>query len=120
MPVGPVLVGKDLPASSPVKKQAMAYIKAYEGAYGVDSTTTFGAHVWDAGLILQNAIPQALKVAQPGTKEFRKALSDSIEKTKNLPVSAGVFTFSPTDHAGLDGRACVLVDVQNGKWKLLK
>jgi branched-chain amino acid transport system substrate-binding protein len=120
VPVGPVLVGKQLPDSNPVKKQALAYIKAYEAAYGPDSTTTFGAHVWDAGIILQKAIPQALKVAQPGTKEFRKALRDSIEKTSNLPVSAGVFTFTKTDHAGLDNRACVLVEVQNGKWKLLK
>jgi len=120
VPVGPVLVGKQLPDNSPVKKQAMEYVKAYEGMYGPDSTTTFGAHVWDAVLILQQAIPQALKGGQPGTKAFRKALRDSIEKTRNLPTSAGVFTFSKTDHAGLDDRARVLVEIQNGKWKLLK
>jgi branched-chain amino acid transport system substrate-binding protein len=118
--VGPVLVGKQLAANDPVKKQAMAYIKAYEAVYGPDTTTTFGAHVWDAGLILQDAIPKALKVAQPGTKAFRKAVRDVIEKISNLPVSAGVFTFTKDDHAGLDRRACVLVEVQNSKWKLLK
>jgi branched-chain amino acid transport system substrate-binding protein len=35
---------------------------------------------------------------------------------KNLPVSHGVFNMSPTDHAGFDDRARVIVKVEGGKW----
>ena len=41
------------------------------GDYGKGSVSTFGAHAWDAGVLMQAAIPIALKKAQPGTPEFR-------------------------------------------------
>jgi len=44
---------------------------------GKGSATTFGAHSWDAAILLGTAVPQALKKAQPGTKEFRAALRDA-------------------------------------------
>ena len=72
----------------------------------------------DAGLLLANAIPVALKTAQPGTKEFRSALRDAIEATHNLKLSNGVSNMSKNDHLGLDQRARVIVKIENGKWKL--
>jgi branched-chain amino acid transport system substrate-binding protein len=72
LPAGPVLVSAQLPADHPVKKSAIAYVDAYEKANGKGSVSTFGAHAWDAGVLLQVAIPIALKTAQPGTKEFRQ------------------------------------------------
>ena len=119
LPIGPVLVPAQLPDSNPSKKAALEYIKAYEGAYGVGSHSTFGAHTWDAGLMLQRAVPEALKKAKPGTAEFRAALRDALESVKELAATHGVFSFSPTDHKGLDGRAVVMVRVENGAWKLL-
>ena len=80
--------------------------------------STFGAHAWDAGLLLQNAIPVALKKAQPGTKEFRAALRDALEGLKNVTVSHGVVNMSPQDHLGFDQRARVMVKIENGAWKL--
>jgi branched-chain amino acid transport system substrate-binding protein len=76
LPAGPVLVADQLPASHPVKKSALAYVQAYEGAYGKGTVSTFGAHAWDAGLLMTAAIPVALKKAQPGTPAFRAALRD--------------------------------------------
>ena len=119
LPIGPVLVPAQLPDSNASKKVALEYIKAYEGAYGAGSHSTFGAHTWDAGLMLQRAVPEALKKAKPGTPEFRTALRDAIENIKDLAATHGVFNFSPTDHKGLDGRAVVMVRVENGAWKLL-
>ncbi len=119
LPIGPVLVPAQLPDSNPSKKAALEYIKAYEGAYGVGSHSTFGAHTWDAGLLLQRAVPEALKKAKPGTAEFRAALRDALESVKELAATHGVFSFTPTDHKGLDGRAVVMVRVENGAWKLL-
>jgi branched-chain amino acid transport system substrate-binding protein len=120
LPAGPVLVAKQLPDSNPVKKSSLAYVEKYEAANGKDSVSTFGAHAWDAGLLLTNAVPQALKKAKPGTKEFRTALRDALEGTKNVAAAHGIFNMSPSDHLGLDQRSRVMVEVVNGDWKLIK
>jgi branched-chain amino acid transport system substrate-binding protein len=120
LPIGPVLVPAQLPDSHPSKKPALEYVKAYETAYGAGSHSTFGAHTWDAGLLLQRAVPEALKKAKPGTAEFRAALRDALESVKDLAATHGVFSFSPTDHNGLDGRSVVMVRIENGAWKLLR
>ncbi|MGP1679438.1 MAG: ABC transporter substrate-binding protein [Burkholderiales bacterium] len=119
LPVGPILVAEQLPDSNASKKVALNYIKIYEAAYGADSRNSFGAHAWDAGLLLQHAIPEALKKAQPGTPEFRAALRTAMENVKEMPADHGVFSFSSSDHKGLDKRAVVMVRVENGTWKLL-
>jgi len=119
LPAGPLLVAEQLPDSNPVKKSAMTYRTAYEKAYGVGSISTFGGHAWDAGMLLGAAAPQALKKGKPGTPEFRAALRDGIEAIKNLPVSQGIVNMSPTDHVGFDQRSRVMVEIVNGKWKLL-
>ncbi len=116
LPAGPVLVADQLPASNPVRKSALAYIQAYEGAHGKGSVSTFGGHAWDAGQLLAAAIPVALKKAQPGSVEFRTALRDALEGVKELPGAHGIFNMSATDHLGLDQRARVMVKIQNGKW----
>ncbi len=120
LPTGPVLVAAQLPADNPVKKSATEYVNRYEAAYGRGSVTAFGGYAWDAGLLLANAVPEALKKGQPGTKEFRAALRDALESTKDLPASHGVFNMSPNDHLGFDQRARVMVKVENGTWKLVK
>ena len=118
LPSGPLLVAEQLPESNPVKKSAMAYKNAYEKAYGAGSVSTFGGHAWDAGNLLANAVPAALKAGQPGTKEFRAGLRDAIEHTKELAGAHGIYTMSPTDHLGLDQRSRVMVQIADGKWKL--
>ncbi|UXH79927.1 ABC transporter substrate-binding protein [Roseateles amylovorans] len=118
LPAGPVLVVDQLPADHPAKKSAKAYVTAYEAAFGKGSVSTFGGHAWDAGLLLQAAIPEAIKKAQPGTPQFRAALRDAIENVKELPASHGVFTMSANDHLGLDQRARVMVKIEGGTWKL--
>lgn len=118
LPSGPVLIAEQLPDSNPIKKSALAYKAAYEKAYGAGTVSTFGGHAWDAGKLLAAAAPVALKVAKPGTPEFRKALRDALENVKNVAGAHGIFTMSPTDHVGLDQRARVMVEIVNGKWKL--
>jgi branched-chain amino acid transport system substrate-binding protein len=118
LPAGPVLVAAQLPDSNPVKKVALDYVNKYEGAHGKGSVSTFGAHAWDAGLLLANAVPAALKKAQPGTREFRAALRDALEGLKNVTVSHGVINMSPQDHLGFDQRARVMVKIEAGGWKL--
>jgi branched-chain amino acid transport system substrate-binding protein len=119
LPTGPILVVDQLPSNNPVKQSALAYKDAYEKAYGAGSVSTFGGHAWDAGQLLQHAIPEALKKAQPGTEAFRSALRDALENSRDLPISHGIVNMSPTNHNGLDQRARVMVQIADGKWKLL-
>jgi branched-chain amino acid transport system substrate-binding protein len=120
VPTSPVIVASQLPDSHPAKKQALQYIKLYEGAHGAGSVSAFGSYTWDACLELAHAIPVALGKAQPGTVEFRRALRAALEATKDLPVTNGVVNMSKTDHLGLDSRARVMVRIQGGKWVLQK
>ena len=119
LPAGPVLVADQLPAGNPVRAAALEYIKAYEGANGKGSVSTFGGHAWDAGQVLKAAIPVALKAGQPGTPQFRTALRDALEGVKEVAGAHGIFTMSPSDHLGLDQRARVMVTIQNGQWKYI-
>jgi branched-chain amino acid transport system substrate-binding protein len=118
LPAGPLLVADQLPDSNPVKKTALAYKHAYEAAYGAGSISTFGGHAWDASLLLQHAIPVALKAGQPGTKAFRDALRAALESSHDIAGAHGIFNMSATDHAGLDDRARVMVRIVGGQWKL--
>jgi branched-chain amino acid transport system substrate-binding protein len=120
LPAGPVLVTEQLPSDHPVKKSAMAYVTAYEGSQGKGSVSTFGAHAWDVGVLLQQAIPVALKKGQPGTKEFRVALRDALEGVKNAAGAHGIFNMSASDHLGLDQRAAVMIQIVDGKWVMQK
>ncbi|MFO1345826.1 MAG: ABC transporter substrate-binding protein [Rhodocyclaceae bacterium] len=116
---GPMLVADDLPAANPIRGVAQGYIKAYEAKYGAGSTSTFGANTFDAGLLLGKAIPEALKKAKPGTPEFRAALRDALEATKEVVGAQGVFNMSAQNHNGMDARARVMMTVKGGKWTLV-
>ncbi|WP_370538257.1 ABC transporter substrate-binding protein [Ideonella sp.] len=117
LPSGPVLVADQLPANHPARKSALEYVAKYEAAFGKGSVSTFGAHAWDAGLLMAAAVPVALKKGQPGTPAFRAALRDALEQVKELAGAHGIFNMSSADHLGLDQRARVLVKIDKGAWK---
>ena len=119
MTVAPVLVGDQLPDSNPIKKVAIDFLKKSDANFGVQNRSLFGATAWDALLIADAATRDALKVAKPGTVEFRSAIRDSIEHLKGYVGSEGVYTMSPQDHNGVDDRSQVMVKIENGKWVYL-
>ena len=118
LPAGPMLVYEQLPESNAVKKSAGDYVRQYEAKFG--TRATFGGHAWDTYLLLSRAIPEALRKAKPGTKEFRAALRDALEGVKDLPAAHGMYVMSPNDHNGLDNRARMMVRIEDGKWVLIK
>ncbi|MGE4125282.1 MAG: ABC transporter substrate-binding protein [Pusillimonas sp.] len=120
LPVGPVVVASQLPDTHPSKKMGEDYTRRYEEKYGPGSFSSFGAHIYDAYLLLAAAAPTALKTAKPGTPEFRSALRDALEQSKEVVGLHGVFNMSPTDHFGHDARSSTLIHVENGDWKVLK
>jgi len=114
-----MLVLPEIPDSNPSKRVATDYIAAYEKLHG-SRPATFGANVYDAGLLLEKAVPIAEKAGKPGTKEFRSALRDALEQTKELIGTQGVYNMSAADHSGFDDRGRELITVKDGQWKLVK
>jgi branched-chain amino acid transport system substrate-binding protein len=119
-PAGPSTVAEDLPDNNLTKAPGVAFTRAYEEKNGPATRTPFAAHMYDSSLVMQKAIPVALKTAQPGSKEFRAALKQALESVRDLPASQGVFNYSAMNHNGLDQRSRVLVVVKDGAWKYLR
>lgn len=114
-----MLVLDQVSDSHPSKKIASDYVAAYEKQNG-SKPATFGANVYDAGLLLERAIPVALKGGEPGSAAFRTALRDALEQVKELPATQGVYTLTAADHSGFDERGRELITVSGGKWTLVK
>jgi branched-chain amino acid transport system substrate-binding protein len=119
-PTGPLVVPEELPDSFPTKKVSLDFTKRYEAAFGAGTRNAFAGYSYDGYLLLDAAVPVALKKGKPGTPEFRAALRDALENVKNVVGTHGVYNMNPKNHNGLDERARVLVDVKNGGWHLMK
>lgn len=114
-----MLVINEVPDDHPSKAVARKYIDDYTKLNGSEPAT-FGANVYDAGLLLEKAIPGALQKGKPGTAEFRTALREALENTHELAATQGVYNMSAEDHSGFDKRGRELITVKDGKWVLLK
>ncbi len=108
-PAGRLLVAASLPDSDPQKQLLLDYKKKYESKFH-EEASTFGGHAYDAMTILT----AALENSGPDRAKIR----DAIENLHGFPGTGGVFTFSPTDHNGLDINSFVMLTVKNGKFVL--
>jgi branched-chain amino acid transport system substrate-binding protein len=115
---GPAVIAEQLPDSHPSKKLAIDFVQQYEKAYGPGSRNQFGAHGFDALLVLEKTVPVALKTAKPGTKEFRTALRDAMEAMGRTVISQGVLNWTKDDHWGYTNETGVMLKVVNGDWKV--
>lgn len=119
LPAGPMLVAEQLPSASAIKPVAQAYVDAFEKAHGERTRTQFGAHAWDALVLLQRAVPVALKKARPGTPEFRRALRDALENEREIALAHGIVNYTLDDHNGFDQRGVVMLRIADGRFQLL-
>ena len=116
---GLAVMPEGLPDGHPSKKLAVDFVQKYEKHFGPGTRNQFAAHTYDALLVLQRAVPEALKKGKPGTKEFRAALRDALENIGEIAVTQGVFRFSQKDHFGLDANARMMLTIANGNWKVV-
>jgi branched-chain amino acid transport system substrate-binding protein len=110
-PAGRLLVAGALPDQHPQKPVLLAYKKAYEARYG-EEVSTFGGHAYDALHILVKAIGQA------GVD--REKVRAAIENLKGFVGTAGVFSYSPADHNGLDLGAFEMLTVKDRRFVVLE
>ena len=115
---GPVIAPEQLPDSNPSKKLAMDYMVKYGNAYGKDSHNQFGGHAYDVPVVLEKAVPLALKKAKPGTPEFRAALKDALETMGRTVVAHGTLNWTKDDHWGYTMDTGVIVKVVNGDFQI--
>ena len=119
-PTGPVTAAEQLPASNPIQKVALAFRAAFEKANGEAPTDSFSSYSFDGWLVFVDAAKRAMATgAKPGSPEFRAALREALFTTKELAGTQGVYTYTPADRHGVDARARILVQIEDGKYKLL-
>jgi len=111
-PAGRLLVVDELPDNHPQKQVLAAYKKDYESRYKED-VSTFGGHAYDSLMIVAEALKQA------GSPD-REKVRDALETLKGFVGTAGVFSFSATDHTGLDLSAFEMLTVKDGKFTSYK
>ncbi len=97
----------------------MDFATNYEKACGAGSRNHFAGHAYDALIVVQKLLPEAVKKAKPGTPEFRVALRDGIGNMGRTVFSHGVMNWTPTDHWGYTNETSVLLKVDNGKFVLV-
>jgi branched-chain amino acid transport system substrate-binding protein len=115
---GPVTVAEQLPDSNPSKKAALAFVTQYEKLNGPGSSNQFAGHASDSLIMLEKAVPIALKKAKPGTPEFRAALRDALETMGRTVVAQGVIEWTPQDHWGYTKDSGVMLKIVNGQFKI--
>jgi len=106
---GKLLVAESLADSDPQKAVLLKYVKDYEKPGSPRSA--FGGHGYDALALIGKAIEKA------GTNPAK--IRDELEKM-NQPGISGVFKMTAEDHSGISQDSLVMIQIQDGKWVLMK
>jgi branched-chain amino acid transport system substrate-binding protein len=117
---GPAVVAEKLPDSNASKALGVQFKNEFEKANGKGSANQFAAHAFDVVLVLQKAVPIALKKGKPGTPEFRAGLKEAFETMGRTPISQGVLNWTATDHFGYTPETGVLLRVKGGDWEVVQ
>lgn len=112
-PAGKLLVADQLADTDTQKAVLLQYKKDFEAKYGAGNANTFGGHAYDA----LTMVVKALGSVGADKAKIRDYIENNI---KNLALTSGVFTMSPTDHNGLTKDAFVMIKIADQKWTWLK
>jgi branched-chain amino acid transport system substrate-binding protein len=110
LPTGKILVADQLPDADPQKPVLKSYIEQFEQQFKTP-VSGFGGYAYDAMHMLAKALE--------GTGGDREKIRAALEKISGHVGISGTFNFTPTDHNGLGQDAFVMVQIKDGKWKLL-
>ena len=115
---GPAVLAEQLPDAHPSKPEAIKFVQQYEKAYGPGSRNQFAGHAYDSMIVMEKAVPIALKKAKPGTPEFRAALRDAFEHIGRTVLAHGVLNWTAQDHWGYTNDTGVMMKVVDGQFKV--
>ena len=111
LPASPLLVPDSLPDSDPQKAVVQSYKSLYEKRWDMQ-VSTFGGYAHDGLMLAVEAIEKA------GSTD-REAVRKALESIQGYAGVTGVFNMSSTDHNGLSADSFRILEVKNGKWKLI-
>jgi len=111
LPTGKILVAGLLPDDDPQKDVLLGYINAYEKKYN-ETVSGFGGYAYDAIHLLAKAMAE--------TDGDKAKIRENLENIKGHVGISGIFSFSKTDHNGLDPSAFVMVRITDGNWELVE
>ncbi|MBU0514789.1 MAG: ABC transporter substrate-binding protein [Proteobacteria bacterium] len=100
-------VGWKVPASDPWRARFDEFVKTVRAKYPKSVCDTFAANAYDGLMMLLNAMKKA------GTDPLK--IKMALESTTYKGVN-GDYQYTPTNHAGFDGRAEIPVLVKNGEF----
>jgi branched-chain amino acid transport system substrate-binding protein len=102
-----ILGGAPVAVTTPAAVDRVAFYNTYTARYRMfDGLAPYGG---DATKLIVQA------VIQSGVVD-REALRDSIEQISSYEGLAGTYSFSPTDHGGVNGSSLALFGIQHGAW----
>jgi len=110
-PGGNMLIPSSIPAGTPWRQAVDKFSADYKAKYSKDADT-FAAHGWDAGLILTAAMKTA------GTDKAK--IQSAVQATKGLVGIDGTYTFTSTNHDGLNVNDLIMIKIENGAWTQIK
>jgi branched-chain amino acid transport system substrate-binding protein len=104
-------IWEQLPDSDPQKALFKSFVTDFRAKFGRDPTG-FAGNGYDSVVVLATAIGKA------GTD--RAKVRDAIEGLKDLPGTTAIFTYSPTDHYGIQPSTLVMQTMRNRKFEIAK
>jgi branched-chain amino acid transport system substrate-binding protein len=110
-PTSKTYVASSLPDGDPQKPVVTRFNAAFEKKNG-RPPASFAGNGYDSVMILAGAIKKA------GVDP--KGVRDAIEGMKEHIGVTGIYSYSPSDHYGLEARSVVLLEIKNGKFELAK
>ena len=117
---GPAIFAEDLPDSHPSKAASVAFAKKYRELSGKPQLSPFAGHSNDFMLVMEKAVPLAMKKGKPGTEAFRVALRDTLDTMGRTPIAHGVMNWTKDDHWGYTNETGIMTVVKDGNFQVLK
>lgn len=115
-PMPTVSVAQTLPDTQPNYLEAFRFATAMATNYGPNRVSYEGAYAYDAVLLIQGALEQALTFGIPldDTANIRSAMRDALIGMSSFKGAAAVYDYRDGDPIGVDPYSLVLAKVVNG------
>ena len=113
MPSTKLMVPDQLADNDPQKKLILEFVNEYENVKKYGKVSTHSGYAWDAIMLVVNGMRKA------GSTDPEK-IRTAIENTKDFVSISGIYNMSPEDHCGLGVDSMVMIEVKDGKWKLVE
>ncbi len=108
LPASALLIPDQLADNDPQKGPVTSYIADFKEAYG-ELPSTFGGYAYDG-------INLVIKAIEDAGSTDPQDIRDALEAIQGFAGVTGVFSFSATDHLGLDLTAFRMLEITDGGW----